>query len=159
MKKIQATVIVCVLLFAVVAIAQEKPWFDPKGCAICSNFAKEPGLWEHTHSDYIDVPDGMVAVCHVDKEFRAAYKRAQEGMAKVIVDLQAGKQVPLDGFCTAVGGFMAAGVIPESFDGETGSVMVLRSKDPEQVKKIHAFSAKTVAEMAKMAAPPANKGQ
>ena len=128
-----------VLIFAV-ALAQEKPWFDPQNCAFCKQFAAEPGLLDHMTSEYHNLPDGMLSVTHIDKDYEDAFKRAQVGVGKVIREMQTTGKVPyMCPHCAMLGEFTMKGVKQEQANTSFGIVVLYQSGDSTTVAKLQDF--------------------
>jgi hypothetical protein len=146
------------MIGAVTANAQtgEKAWFDTTNCAFCKEIAAQPGLTAHMHHEYHNVSNGMLHVAYIDKDFVDEYQAAQEGMKKVIADLQTGKQVPMCGHCETIGTFYMKGVKMEVIHSAEAEMVLYTATEPAVVKAVQDFGARSATEMAKVNAAKKN---
>ena len=151
-RSILIRVVLMVALAAGVLVAGDgdQAWFDLEGCAMCKNFAAEPGLMEHVEWENHMISDGVMTISIIDEEYQGAMKRAQKNMGAVAQKLAAGEQLPLCGFCTSYGKLMMAGVKIEQVETDFGAVVLMTSSDPEVVKMIQAHAKHTDEEYEKI---------
>lgn len=150
-----AAALAIVVAVAAFVVAEDKPWFDMKNCAMCSTLASKPGLLEAMTWEHFPVANGAVQVGYCPDQHKAAFGQAMAEMGKVQEKMKAGETVYLDGYCTAFGDLLKAGAKYESVQAAHSNVGLLTSSDPELVKKIHEFTKRTNDELAKMAAATA----
>jgi hypothetical protein len=149
---IRVMLIVALAAGVLVAGDGDKAWFDLEGCAMCKNFAAEPGLMEHIEWENHMISDGVMTISVVDEEYQDAMKRAEKKMAAVGQQLAAGEQLPLCGFCTSYGKLMMAGTKIEQFDTKLGTVVLMTSSDPKVVEMIQQHARHTDEEYEKIKA-------
>lgn len=148
------------LTVAPMTIAGENPWFDMEKCAICKNLTAEPGLMQHFQKwEHFNTTNGLVSLSVVDKEYVSALKKAAANMDAAAANLGKGPMPYLCGSCLAYGEIMQAGAKYEEFESDNIFVSTLTSDKPEVIAKIHAWTDRTNAEMAKMAPPQAESKQ
>jgi len=147
-----AMALAVVVAIAAYVVAQEKPWFDMKNCAMCSTLASKPGLLEAMTWDHYPIANGLMTVSSCPEQFKATMNQAMTEMGKVQEKIKAGEKVYLDGYCTTYGELMAAGAKVENVHTSMGDVTLMTSNDPKVVAKIHEFGQRTIDELAKMAA-------
>ena len=156
MKSVRiAAALAIVMAVAAFVVAEDKPWFDMKNCAMCSTLASKPGLLEAMTWEHFPISNGVMQVGHCPDEHKAAFGMAMAEMGKVQEKMKAGEAVNLDGYCMTFGELLGAGAKMENFQAAHSSVTLITSSDPELVKKIHAFTQKTNEELTKMAAAKA----
>jgi hypothetical protein len=153
-RSILIRVVLMVALAAGVLVAGDgdKAWFDLEGCAMCKNFAAEPGLMEHIEWENHMISGGVMTVSVVDEEYQTALEHAEKNMEAVGQKLAAGEQLPLCGFCTSYGKLMMAGVKIEQFDTKVGAVVLMTSSDPKVVEMIQQHAKHTDEEYEKLKA-------
>lgn len=140
------------------AVAEETPWFDMEKCAMCRNLMAEPGLMQHfTKWEHYKTANGLVSLSVVDKEYVPAFKKAAANMDAVSAGFSSGKLPYLCGSCMAFGDIMMAGAKYEEFESDNIFISSLSSDKPEVIAKIHSWTDRTIAEMAKMTPPPQEK--
>jgi len=127
----------------------EKPWFDLEKCAFCKTMNAEAGLFEHMKHEYHNLESGLLSITVIDKEFRPAFKRAQENMQKIVADMATGKMPYMCEHCTKVGEFHMMNVKFENIETDFGHVMLWTSAEPEVVAKLQVFGARNTEEIAK----------
>ncbi len=148
-----AAALAIVVAVAAFVVAEDKPWFDMKNCAMCSTLASKPGLLDAMTWEHFPVANGVMQVGHCPDEHKAAFMTAMGEMGKVGEKMKAGEAVNLDGYCTTFGELMMAGAKVENVQAEHSSVTLITSNDPKVIKKIHEFAQRTKDELAKMEAP------
>jgi hypothetical protein len=150
-----AAALAIVMAVAAFVVAEDKPFFDMKNCAMCSTLASKPGLLEAMTWEHFPISNGVMQVGHCPDEHKADFGQAMAEMGKVQEKMKAGEAVTLDGYCMTFGELLGAGAKMEHFDAAHSSVTLITSTDPKMVEKIHAFAAKTNEELKKMAAASA----
>ena len=141
-----------VAAFAVTAAAADESWFDLEKCDFCKEIAKQPGLLDHMKTEYHDTKTGVISVTYIEKDYEAAFAKAQTGIRQVVADKVAGKPVVACKHCTAIGDFYGMGIMPESIKSEKCIIVIYSSSDPAAVTKLQEFGKKSneaIAEMAK----------
>ena len=124
------------------AIAEE-PWFDFEKCMFCKEFAKQPGLLDHMKTEYHNTKTGIVSVTYVDKDYQAAFQKAQAGVGQVVANKMAGKEVVACKHCAGIGDFYAMGLEPEAIKSEKCIIVIYSSPDAAVVTKLQDFAKKT----------------
>jgi len=154
MKAVKLTVMVgCVLFLTLSAGADEMPWFDMENCAFCKHIGAEEGLFEHMHTEYHSISNGILSVTVVDASHKEAYDRAMKAMEKVGTEMQETGVMPkMCGFCMTYGGFLMTGVKNEYVGSEFADIIIWTSDKPEMVEKLQAFGKRANDEMAKLRA-------
>ncbi len=153
MKSVRiAAALAIVVAVAAFVVAEDKPWFDMKNCAMCSTLASKPGLLEAMTWEHFPIANGVMQVGHCPDEHKAAFGMAMGEMGKVQEKMRAGETVNLDGYCTTFGSLLAAGAKMENFEAAHSSVTLITSSDPKVVEMIHAFAQKTTEALVKMEA-------
>ncbi len=147
-----AAALAIIVAVAAFVVAEDKPWFDMKNCAMCSTLASKPGLLDAMTWEHFPIANGVMQVGYCPDEYKAAFGQAMGEFAKVQEKMQAGEKVYLDGYCTTFGELAAAGAKMENFQAAHSSVTLITSTDLKLVEKIHAFAQHTNDELAKMAA-------
>lgn len=156
MKSVRiAAALAIVLAIAAFVVADDKPWFDMKNCAMCSTLSSKPGLLESMTWEHFPISNGAVQVGYCPEEHKAAFGQAMGEMQKVAEKLQAGETVNLDGYCMAYGDLMQSGANFEYIEAAHSNVTIITSNDPKVIKKIHDFTQRTKDELAKMVAAEA----
>src|SRR3990172_9930921 len=102
-----AAALAIVVAVAAFVVAEDKPWFDMKNCAMCSTLSSKPGLMEAMTWEHFPVSNGVMQVGHCPDEHKAAFGLAMAEMGKVQEKMKAGETVNLDGYCTTFGGLLA----------------------------------------------------
>ena len=143
MRKIFCIAVMMLLSIAFIATASDEPWVDLKKCAFCRTLSDQPGLIEHMKTEYHNLHNGTMSITHIDKEYQAAFAKAQEAMRPVVRDLQAGKQIYTCPHCTTIGSLMMSGVIPDQILSGDNTIVVYTSSDSTMVKKIQEFGQKS----------------
>lgn len=141
-----------VLVAAVMAADQEKPWFDMKNCAFCKELAAQPGLLEHMRHEYHNIHNGIVSVTYIDKDYRDEFAAMHQGMGKVVADMQAGKPVQMCQHCAKIGEFYQKGVRMEEVKSSDAIIVIYSSEDTALIADIQAFGARCTEELAEYAA-------
>ena len=118
----------------------EKPWFDLENCAFCKNMSSQPGLMESIKCDTIKLDNGMMMVSFIPDELKEAMSKANKGMEATVKQLEAGKQLPLCGFCECFGNLLMQGTKLQKKHGDNSEVTLLTSDDPEIIKQIHTMA-------------------
>lgn len=154
-----AVALAIVVAIAAFVVAQEKPWFDMKNCAMCTTLSSKPGLMESLTWEHYKVANGLMTITACPEEHKADYEKAMAEMKAVQERIKAGEKVNLDGFCTTYGELMMAGAKREAVNTSVGEVVLLTSSDPKVIKKIHDFGQRTMDELAKMAPPAPEEGK
>ena len=154
MRKTLFAAAIMIMAVAFIATAADEPWFDLKKCAFCKTLADQPGLIDHMKTEYHNLHNGMMSITHIDKEYQAAFAKAQEAMKPVIKDLQAGKPVYTCRHCTTLGSLMMAGVIPDEVKRGDDIIVVYTSNDSTMVAKIQDFGQKSADAFEQMAKQP-----
>jgi hypothetical protein len=144
-------------LFATVAQAGEKPWFDFENCVMCKHMAAEPGFFENVNWDNHVIENGALSVTTVPASFQEAYARVRGEMAKTGAQLMAGEELPVCGYCTSYLALMKTGEVNmQEVQTIGGLVTLLTSDNPELVAKIQEQTKRTITEMEKMEAAHAD---
>lgn len=141
-----------VIGFSFSAAAGDEPWFDLEKCSFCKAIAKQPGLLDHMKTEYHDTKTGILSVTYIDKDYEAAFAKAQEGIRQVVADKVAGKPVVVCKHCTSIGEFYSMGIMPESIKSEKCIIVIYSSSDAATVTKLQEFGKKSneaIAELAK----------
>lgn len=145
--------LVAVVVSAVAAIAQDdKPWFDLKNCEFCKQFANPPDMLLHINTEYYSTAVGLMMITNIDKGYEEHFMKAQEGMQKVVADMQAGKMPTMCQHCSKYGEFTMAGVKMDVVKTPHGTVSLLVASDPAMIEKLHAFGKRTADETEKFKA-------
>src|SRR4030067_1936884 len=151
-KSLLVSLVIIAVCGAVAFAAEDKPWSDMEKCAFCKTMAAETGLMDHMKSQYHNLESGIISITHIDKDFQPAFKRAQENMQKIVVDMASGKMPYMCEHCTKLGEFHMMNVKFENIEADFGHVMLWTSADTATVAKLQAFGARNNLEMAKWAA-------
>jgi hypothetical protein len=130
--------------------AAEEPWFDLDKCMFCKAFASEPGLLDHMKTEYHDTKTGIISVTYIDKNYEAAFKKAQAGVGQVVADKVAGKPIVACKHCAGIGEFYTMG-LGETIKSEKCIIVIYSSSDPAVVSKLQDFAKKTNAAFAELA--------
>ena len=138
-------------IFAFTAAAADEPWFDLEKCGFCKQLASQPGLLEHMKTEYHDTKTGIISVTYLDKDYEAAFAKAQLGMRQVVADKMQGKPVVACKHCTAIGEFYGMGIMPESIKSEKCIIVIYSSSDPAAVSKLQEFGKKSNEALAELA--------
>jgi hypothetical protein len=136
----------CALLTAPGMTETERPWFDLKGCAVCSKLDAEKGLMRNLHWEAHLISNGMLSVTVVPKAYEEALVRAAEGMEAALRELEVGEPKAVCGFCRSYGRLVMAGASVEEIDTRTGPISLITSTDPEVVAAIHDHARRAVRE-------------
>lgn len=160
MKNLKALAVffAALLICAAVWSGDEKPWFDLETCAFCKNFNLGNGntVVDHMKGHYHHMPNGILAIMIIEEDYKDEFAKAEEGMKKVIEDMQkTGTQPQMCGHCTTYGELVMGGVVEAQYNSEVAMAYTMTSDNPEMVKKLHAFGDKNNEEMAKWAAEKA----
>jgi hypothetical protein len=139
-----------VTVFAFTATAADEPWLDLEKCGFCKAFASQPGLLEHMKTEYHDTKTGIISVTYIDKDYEAAFAKAQDGVRQVVADQMAGKPVVACKHCTTIGEFYMMG-ITETIKSEKCIIVIYSSTDSTAVAKLQDFGKKTNEAFAEMA--------
>ncbi len=155
MKKTLVLTAGLIALVCAMAVAEEPPWFDMENCVFCKHITAEKGLMEHMNSTYYKHSKGVLSVTTVDKDYREALNRASKAMSaqgeKMMASMGKGEPPPyMCGHCTAYGGFIMAGVMPEIYNTDQGEITLWMSDKPELVEKLHTFAQRSMDEREKM---------
>jgi hypothetical protein len=137
--------------YVISVTAAEEPWFDFEKCMFCKAFASQPGLIDHMKTEYHDTKTGIISVTYIDKDYEAAFKRAQDSIGQVVADKVAGKQIVACKHCAAIGDFYAMGLTQESIKSEKCIIVIYSSSDPAVVTKLQDFAKKTNEAFAELA--------
>lgn len=138
--------------------AADEPWFDLEKCAFCKQIASQPGLLQHMKTEYHNTKTGIISVTYIDKEYEAAFAKAQQGMKQAVEDISAGKPVEMCKHCSTIGSFYGMGIMPETIKSEKCIITVYSSTDADAVTKLQDFGRKSneaLAEIAKKRASAA----
>ncbi len=142
------------LLIAVTAVGDEKPWIDLDKCVFCQQLTKHDGLLDHMTCEHHEISNGHLMATVVDPEFRPAYVEAQKAMEQIGMDMAQGKidptKVYMCGSCEAYGNLLMSGAIIEHIPTKFGDIVLVTSDDPAVMKKIKAYGRRWTEEMAKM---------
>ena len=130
--------------------AAEEPWFDFDKCMFCKAFASQPGLLDHMKTEYHDTKTGIVSVTYIDKDYEAAFKKAQEGVGQVVADKMAGKPIVACKHCAGIGDFYAMG-LGETVKSEKCTIVIYSSPDSAVVSRLQDFGKKTNEAFAELA--------
>jgi len=131
--------------------AADEPWFDFEKCMFCKAIASQPGLLDHMKTEYHNTKTGIVSVTYIDKDYEAAFGKAQAGIRQVVADKTAGKPVVACKHCAGIGDFYAMGLMPESIKSEKCIIVIYSSADPAVVAKLQDFAKKTNEALAELA--------
>lgn len=128
-------------------------WFDAERCAICEPMAKADNLMQSLEWETHDIDNGMVMVTMVDKPMLEKYQQVCAKMHEKAAKVAAGevRGAKCCGFCNAFGEVLGSGAKMQQVNTGFGQITIVTADDPAVVEKIHAMSAKTQAEMKKMA--------
>jgi hypothetical protein len=137
--------------FVLSVTAAEEPWFDFNKCMFCKAFASQPGLLDHMKTEYHDTKTGIISVTYIDKDYEAAFKKAQASIGQVVADKVAGKEVVACKHCASIGDFYAMGLAPEAIKSEKCTIVIYSSQDPAVVTKLQDFAKKTNEAFAELA--------
>jgi len=132
------------------SVAADEPWFDTEHCAFCKSLAAQPGLLDHMKTEYHDTRTGIMSVTYIDKEYEAAFAKAQQGMQTAVADKLAGKPVATCKHCAALGEFYGMGLMPEQIKSEKCTIYIWSSADPAVVEKLQDFAKKSNEAMAEI---------
>jgi hypothetical protein len=162
MKKISSYFMFAVMiLIAVSALGDEKPWIDVDNCIFCQQITKHEGLWDHMTCEHHEISNGHLMVTVVDPEFRSAYVESQKAMEQIGMDMAAGKidptKVYMCGSCEAYGNLLMSGAIVEHIPTKFGDIVLVTSDDPVLMKKIKAYGRRWEEEMAKKENTPSGE--
>jgi len=147
-----------VMVLASISMADEKPWFDMKGCAFCKNLTTDPDLMKNMTWDHYDISNGVMAVTCVTPAYKESYQKAMSAMQQVGEEMQKGKtDVPMCGHCQAYGGLMQAGAKFDYVPAKVADIMIITSDKPEVQTMIKKFGQRNREEMAKMEAAEKTK--
>ena len=138
-------------VFAFTVAAADEPWFDLEKCGFCKAFAKQPGLLEHMKTEYHDTKTGILSVTYIDKDYEAAFAKAQDGVREVVADKIAGKPVVACKHCGTIGEFYGMGIMPESIKSEKCIIVIYSSSEPATVTKLQDFGKKSNEAFAELA--------
>lgn len=142
------------LLIAVTAVGDEKPWIDLDKCVFCQQLTKHDRLLDHMTCEHHEISNGHLMATVVDPEFRPAYVEAQKAMEQIGMDMAQGKidptKVYMCGSCEAYGNLLMSGAIIEHIPTKFGDIVLVTSDDPAVMKKIKAYGRRWTEEMAKM---------
>lgn len=142
------------LLIAVGAAGDEKPWFDLDKCIFCQQLTKHTGLLDHMACEHHEISNGDLIATVVDPEFRPAYVEAEKAMEQIGMDMAQGKidptKVYMCGSCEAYGGLLMSGANIEHIPTKLGDIVLLTSDNPDLVAKIKEYGRRWNEEMAKM---------
>ena len=137
--------------YVISVTAAGEPWFDFEKCMFCKAFASQPGLLDHMKTEYHDTKTGIISVTYIDKDYEAAFKKAQDSIGQVVADKVAGKQIVACKHCAAIGDFYAMGLTQESIKSEKCIIVIYSSSDPAVVTKLQDFAKKTNEAFAELA--------
>lgn len=156
-----------VLALAVVAVAGEdkvkadKPWFDLENCSFCREFSKQPGLLEHSHSEYHNLKNGVISVFYVDPGFDDELAAAMTGMNAVAANM--GPDKPMPAMCEhcAVYGGLRSNPLVQMEDIQSGDryISVMTSSDAATVAQLQAFGKKNNEEQKKFEESMKKRGE
>jgi hypothetical protein len=127
-------------------------WFDVDHCDICKNMASMKTDMHKIKWDVKMLDDGMLMVSVVPKKMKAEMDKAQVGVQATVKKLESGEKLDLCGFCQSYGNLMEMGADIEDVELVGVNVTIIRSTDPEVVKKIQAFGKQSKTEHNKMLA-------
>ena len=130
--------------------AAEEPWIDLDKCMFCKAFASQPGLLDHMKTEYHDIKTGIISVTYIDKDYDAAFKKAQAGVGQVVADKVAGKPIVACKHCAGIGDFYTMG-LGETIKSEKCIIVIYSSSDPAVVSKLQDFGKKTNQAFAELA--------
>ena len=149
-SKLMIAVIIAIMLFASMLIADDKPWFDMENCSFCQNLTKDPDLLKNMTWEHYDIDNGIMTVTTVKPESKAAYLEAQKAMEAVAESMQQGNMdVKMCGHCEYYGMLMMSGAKIQHVDAGVADIVLMTSDDPELVKKIKFYASKNREELAK----------
>lgn len=151
MKKFISIAALCLLVLAVTAVGEERPWMDMKNCDFCKAFTAEKGLMEHMTKEYHAIASGVAMVTYVDKEYKEAFGRSMASCNAIAESMKKGEKHNTCQYCETYGSFMQAGSKQDDFTSHDAMVTVFSSTDPAVVTKMHDWAKKTNDAMAKMA--------
>ena len=151
MKKLISIAALCLLVLAVTAVGDERPWMDMKNCEFCKAFTAEKGLMEHMTKEYHATACGVTTVTYVDKEYNDAFGRAMSTCNTLAEGMKKGEKHTTCQYCETMGSFMMAGAKQDDFTSRGAMVSVFSSTDPAVIAKMHDWCKKTNDAMASMA--------
>ena len=152
------TLFLTATVLALNAAAVDEPWVDLEKCQFCKAFASQPGLLDHMKTEYHDTKTGILSVTYLDKDYEAAFAKAQDGVRQVVADKMAGKPVVACKHCTAIGEFYGMGITSETIKSEKCIIVIYSSPESTAVAKLQDFGKKSNEAFAEMAKKKASAG-
>jgi len=143
--------IVMILALAVMASADEKPWFDFENCSMCKPIMAQEGLMQGMTYESFPIYNGMMGVSTVPAGLADKFAAADAEMDKVAGKLMAGEKMYLCGMCTAFMAAMDSTVHMEKIKTKEGQISLTTSDNPETAAKLQEIAKRNQEEMAKMA--------
>ena len=149
------------LIFAMMAasfaVAQEEKtettavaWFDMENCEICKPFVKHMDMMQQIKWETHLIDEGFISVSLVPDKLKGKMAELKKEMKANIARAQKEEDVTCCGYCTSLGELLEAGANQQELTTAGGDIMMLTSKDPKLVAKLHAHAKKTIAEHKKM---------
>ena len=96
------------------------------------------------------IDDGFISVAVVPEKLKGKMSELKKEMKATIARAKKGDDVTCCGYCMSMGELIEAGAKQEELSTAGGELMILTSKDPKLVAKIHSHAKKTIAEHKKM---------
>ena len=148
-------VILVMSIIASIGMAEDKPWFDMKNCAFCSNMSQD--LMDHLTYEQHRLSNGVMIITTFPPEYKEEFDKAMAAMQQLGMDLHSGKIDPttikICGHCEYYGKMMDAGAKFEHVSTNVGEIDIITSDNPDIQKMIMTYADnndKAMAEMIEM---------
>jgi len=153
MKHILLVIAVAIMAvaLAVVAVAQEKPWYDMKSCEFCKPWST-PEMTKNMTFDQVECASGVLTVISFPESFRPSYKAASAQMNALSAKAATGQKIQMCGSCETMGSFFMRGAKMEEIPTKSGVVQLLTASDSSLVADMHKWAKRNAEEQKKMLA-------
>jgi hypothetical protein len=150
-KLLVIAVAIMAVALVVVAVAQEKPWYDMKNCEFCKPWST-PEMKKNMTFDQVECASGVLTVISFPESFRPNYKAASAQMDAISKKAATGEKIQMCGSCMAMGSFFMRGAKMEEIPTKSGVVLLMTASDSTLVGDMHKWAQRNADEEKKMKA-------
>lgn len=148
-KLLVIAVAITAVALVVVAVAQEKPWYDMKNCEFCKPWLT-PDMMKNCTWDQVETANGVLTVGLFPETFRPKYRAAYDQTQALSMKAAAGEKVHMCGSCEAMGSFLMRGARMEELFMKSGVAMLMTATDSSLVADMHKWAKRNAEEEKKM---------